>query len=133
MLDVGYENDRRRDQMDADDKTTEQQPEAPEPRRLYRSSSDKVIAGVCGGIARYFGIDTAIVRIVAVALAVFGGAGVLLYLAALLLMPSEPDGQPLVGGGEGRSRALAAVGVGLLLLVGWPLILGGGLAVAAVL
>jgi phage shock protein PspC (stress-responsive transcriptional regulator) len=63
-----------------------------EPRRLYRSKSDRVIAGVCGGLARYLNIDAVIVRVVAVALVFAGGAGLLLYAAAFLLVPNEGEG-----------------------------------------
>ena len=62
------------------------------PRRLYRSRDDRVIGGVCGGIAEYFRIDPVIVRVVAVALVFAGGAGLLAYLAAVLLVPDEGEG-----------------------------------------
>ena len=62
------------------------------PRRLYRSRDDRVIAGVCGGIARYFNIDPVLVRVGAVALVFLGGAGVFAYLAAVLLIPKEGEG-----------------------------------------
>ncbi|MDP9346416.1 MAG: PspC domain-containing protein [Actinomycetota bacterium] len=85
-------------------------PPAPEPpvRRLHRSQTDRVIGGVCGGIAEYFRIDPVIVRVAAVALIVAGGAGVLLYLAALLLVPKD--------GEEGRppGRVLTIAGVILI-------------------
>jgi phage shock protein PspC (stress-responsive transcriptional regulator) len=87
-------------------------PPAPEPpvRRLHRSENDRVIAGVCGGIAEYFRIDPVIVRIAAVALIVAGGAGVLLYLAALLLVPR--DGEE----GHARGRGLTIAGVILIVI-----------------
>src|SRR5436309_2009590 len=65
-----------------------------EPRRLFRSRRDRVLGGVCGGLAEYFRIDPIIVRLGAVALVFAGGAGALLYLAALLLVPEE-GGRPL--------------------------------------
>ena len=68
--------------------TTTQTP-APAPRRLKRSSSDRVLGGVCGGLGAYLGVDPIIVRVVAVVLAFFGGAGILFYLAAWLLVPSD--------------------------------------------
>lgn len=58
-------------------------------KRLYRSESDKVIAGVCGGIGKYFGIDPTIVRVLFVLVALAGGAGVLAYLILMIIMPSE--------------------------------------------
>jgi phage shock protein PspC (stress-responsive transcriptional regulator)/predicted membrane protein len=101
-------------------------------RRLTRSREDRVIAGVCGGFARYFNVDPVFVRIAAVALAFVGGAGVLLYLAALLLMPSDERGPVVQASGEGRNRVLVIVAVGALLLVVWPFLLGGGLLLAGI-
>jgi phage shock protein PspC (stress-responsive transcriptional regulator) len=94
--------------------TTEQPTTAaPPPRRLYRSREDRVIAGVCGGIARYFNIDPVLVRVGAVALVFLGGAGLLAYLAAVLLIPKEGEGgQPP----EAPSRGLAITGIVLLVV-----------------
>lgn len=58
-------------------------------RRLCLSSSDKKIAGVCGGFAKYFDIDPTLVRIGYAALVLFGGTGVLLYIICALVMPEE--------------------------------------------
>ena len=69
------------------------------PRRLYRSRDERVVGGVCGGLAEYFGIDPLIVRIITVALVFAGGAGFLAYLAAWLLVPER--GRRLV---RGRQR-----------------------------
>jgi phage shock protein C len=60
---------------------------------LRRSTSDKVIAGVAGGIARYLGVDPVVVRIALVALALSGGAGVLLYVGAWIAIPEERPGE----------------------------------------
>lgn len=63
---------------------------APErsPRRLVRSRSNKMVAGVCGGLAVYTGLDANLIRILLVAAVVFGfGTGIVLYVAAWLLMP----------------------------------------------
>lgn len=109
---------------------------APPPgRRLVRPSDDRVIGGVCAGVARYFNTDPVIIRIAAVVLALFGGAGVLLYIAALLLMPTEQEGAATAAAvpAEGRNRALAIAGVVLLLLISWPFLLGGGLLAAGIL
>jgi phage shock protein C len=65
------------------------QPERPGSRRLTRSSTDRKIAGVCGGFAAYSGIDANIVRLVMVLLAVLGGGGVVLYLVAWAIIPAE--------------------------------------------
>ncbi|TNM42010.1 PspC domain-containing protein [Nocardioides albidus] len=58
------------------------------PRRLTRREDDKVIAGVCSGIAAHVGMDATVVRLLMVAAIVFtGGAALLLYLAGWWLMP----------------------------------------------
>jgi phage shock protein PspC (stress-responsive transcriptional regulator) len=84
-----------------------------EPRRLFRSRSDRVISGVCGGLARYLNVDPVIVRVVAVALVFAGGAGLLLYAAAFLLVPNEGEGG---GPGEAPRRAFVIAGVVALVL-----------------
>ena len=60
-------------------------------KKLYRSAYDKKIAGVCGGIAEYFNIDSTIVRLILVAFCLMGGAGVLLYIIAWIIMPERPE------------------------------------------
>jgi phage shock protein PspC (stress-responsive transcriptional regulator) len=64
-------------------------PAAPPRRRLERSRSDRVVAGVCGGLGDYFDVDPVIFRVAFVVLAFVGGAGFLLYPAAWLLLPDE--------------------------------------------
>ena len=59
-------------------------------KRVYRSRKDRVIAGVCGGLAKYFSIDPVLIRLVAVATVLLGGAGVILYIIAMLVIPEEP-------------------------------------------
>lgn len=56
---------------------------------LRRSYDDRMLGGVAGGLARYFGVDAVIVRIAFVVLTLVGGAGIPLYLAGLLLIPEE--------------------------------------------
>lgn len=58
-------------------------------QRLARSSTDKVLAGVCGGLAQYFGIDVVFVRLIMVGLVLAGGLGILLYPLLWLIMPVE--------------------------------------------
>lgn len=60
------------------------------PRRLYRSRSDRIIAGVCSGIGRYVRVDPVAVRFIWVVGILLGGVGVLAYLLAWLIIPSEP-------------------------------------------
>lgn len=60
-----------------------------ENKRLYRSRSNRMIAGVCGGISEYFSIDPTIVRLIFVLLAIFGvSAGFWIYLIAALIVPN---------------------------------------------
>ncbi|MBA3550912.1 PspC domain-containing protein [Patescibacteria group bacterium] len=60
------------------------------PKKLYRSRKDKMIAGVCGGIAEYVGMDATMVRILFILFGVFVGSGILLYIILLILVPLEP-------------------------------------------
>lgn len=61
---------------------------SPRPvRRLTLSATDKKIAGVCGGIAEYFGIDPTLVRVITVVFALLFGGGLLAYLLAWVIMP----------------------------------------------
>lgn len=62
-------------------------------QRLMRSSNDKVIAGVCGGVGQYFGIDAVLVRLIMVALVFAGGVTILLYPILWLVMPQDGLGQ----------------------------------------
>jgi phage shock protein C len=55
--------------------------------RLYRSRQDRVVAGVCGGLGHYFNVDPVLVRIGFVALTFAGGAGILVYILAAILIP----------------------------------------------
>ena len=58
-------------------------------KRLYRSKRDQMICGVCGGIAEYLGVDPTIVRLVWAIFSLAAGTGILLYILAALIMPSE--------------------------------------------
>jgi phage shock protein C len=60
-------------------------------KHLYRSRSNKTLAGVCGGIAEYFGFDPTVIRLLWVVLTLFGGSGILLYVIAYFVMPVNPD------------------------------------------
>lgn len=59
-------------------------------QRLYRSRTNKVFGGVCGGFAEYFDVDPVIIRILFVLMVLFGGSGIFLYIAALLIVPKKP-------------------------------------------
>lgn len=61
-------------------------------KRLYRSKKDRMIAGVCGGLAEYFNIDPVIVRLIAALLLLPGGLpGLVPYLVFWVIVPEEPE------------------------------------------
>ena len=63
-----------------------------ESKKLYRSRTDRMAAGVCGGLGKYLGIDPTLVRLVFVLLLLFGvGSGLLVYLVMMIVMPLEPE------------------------------------------
>jgi phage shock protein PspC (stress-responsive transcriptional regulator) len=59
-------------------------------RRLYRSGADRIIWGVCGGIAEYFNIDPIIVRLALVLFTLVGGCGIIAYIICAIVIPREP-------------------------------------------
>jgi phage shock protein C len=59
-------------------------------RKLYRSKTNRQVAGVCGGLAEYFNLDATLVRVLFVLLAVLGGSGLVLYVAMWIIVPKEP-------------------------------------------
>ena len=61
-----------------------------EPKRLYRSNRNKILAGICGGVAEYFNFDPTVVRLAWVFLTLLGGSGILLYIIAFFVMPNNP-------------------------------------------
>lgn len=67
--------------------------QSPDPKKLYLSSKDKKIFGVCGGIAEYFGTDSTVVRLAWVVITIITGVfpGVLAYLIAAIVMPKKPQ------------------------------------------
>lgn len=98
-------------------------------RRLYKSRRNKVIDGVCGGIAEYFDVDPTIVRLLWVLLTLMGGSGFILYIIAMIIMPVNPDHlvapQSTTNNGSPDKRRffgvmLILVGAFILLMnVGW--------------
>ena len=83
--------------------------------RLRRDMGDRRVAGVASGLARHLDVDPLILRVAFVVLALFGGAGVLLYVACWLLVPAEGSDRGKVGL-DRRSRVVALVGVGVVAL-----------------
>lgn len=58
-------------------------------KKLYKSNRNRMLCGVCGGIGEYFDVDPTLVRIGFVLFGLFGGSGLLLYLACAIVMPNE--------------------------------------------
>jgi phage shock protein PspC (stress-responsive transcriptional regulator) len=58
--------------------------------KLYRSRTNRQVAGVCGGLAERFNVDATLVRVLFVLLAIFGFAGIILYVAMWIIVPEEP-------------------------------------------
>jgi phage shock protein PspC (stress-responsive transcriptional regulator) len=101
------------------------------PRRLRRSSRDRVLLGVAGGLGQYFGIDPVIVRIGFALSIFFGGLGALAYLLLAIFVPTDgdPDRAQRIGArlqAMGLWRALGLVAVAALALVGLVALAGAG-------
>ena len=60
-------------------------------KKLCKSETNKMICGVCGGIAEYFGIDATLVRLGFAVFSVLGGSGILAYIAAAIIIPKKGD------------------------------------------
>lgn len=63
-------------------------------KRLYRKTTDKMLAGVCSGLSDYFNIDVSIIRIAWLLLCCFVGTGILAYIIAAIVIPEEPPADP---------------------------------------
>lgn len=113
-------------------------------RRPRRSTTDRKVAGVAGGLGRTFNVDPVVIRIGFVVLTIFGGIGSVLYLLGWLLLPADGDevsaGEALIGRGRSSTPPVVAVGVAIFALMAvastfrwglpfWPLIVGGVIAI----
>src|SRR5919106_610562 len=104
--------------MAENEKDTEKQTESPAPRRLLRSSKDRVLWGVAGGVGDYFRIDPTLVRLAFAVSAFFGGLGVLAYLVRAVVVPEDDgSGQPKP---SRRPPIWALVLLGLAILIVLP-------------
>jgi phage shock protein C len=90
--------------------------------RLRRSADDKVIAGVCGGLGSYFGTDPLWFRLGFVVTTLAGGAGVLIYLIAWLILPAALPGEALEARRSGQVSAGALIGGVALVALGLTLL-----------
>ena len=63
-------------------------------KRLYRSTREKMLFGVCGGVAEYFETDPTIIRLAWVVFSLLGGSGILAYIIAAIIMPADQEKMP---------------------------------------
>jgi phage shock protein PspC (stress-responsive transcriptional regulator) len=93
------------------------------PRRLLRSRDDRMVAGVCGGLAEYTGIDPVVFRIVFAVAAIAGGSGLIAYLIAWVVIPerrddgSEPPPRSYAGADNVAAVVIGVIGLLLLLRI----------------
>jgi phage shock protein C len=92
-------------------------------RLLRRSSDDRLLAGVCGGLGRYLGVDPVLLRIAAVVLALANGLGLVAYVIAWIVIPEERSGQPAAGARPPRQEMGRLVLGGSLVVLGLVLLL----------
>jgi phage shock protein C len=97
-------------------------PDSSAPRVLRRSTEDRVIAGVAGGLGRYLGIDSVIVRIILLVLLIAGGSGFLIYLIGWIAIPTEQPGDN-VGPATGHAGGATLLIGGVLIVIGGFMIL----------
>ncbi len=60
-------------------------------KKLFKSSTDKKICGICGGLGEYFGIDSTLIRLAWVVFTFFAGSGILAYIIAAIVIPSDSE------------------------------------------
>src|SRR5262249_53734457 len=119
----------------------------PQVKRLERTPDDKIVAGVAGGLGRYFDLSPTVFRLGIVVLTLLGGAGILVYLAAVLVIPQEGAEQSIAERvlAERRDRPWPLVGLGMVAVAiavllsradvwpaagaGWVFVLLAGLAI----
>lgn len=102
--------------------SSEPPPSTAVPRRLTRSREDRVLAGVCGGLGEYLGVDAVLIRIAALVLIFAGGAGLILYVIGWIAMPEAPENAAVAGPAAPNvttagERTTGAVVLGALLVL----------------
>lgn len=88
-----------------------------EQRRLTRSRTNRVFAGICGGMGEYLDVDPTVIRVLWIVLSLLGGSGIILYILAYLIIPDSPAGA--TGTTPAAGHAFASVGyvIGVFLVV----------------
>ena len=96
------------------------------PKPLTRSQSDRLIAGVCGGLAAYFNLDSTLVRFLFIAIILLGGSGILIYLILWIFLPNQSTTEvtmkketdhPQSSKSTKSTLGLFLIGLGILLLL----------------
>jgi phage shock protein PspC (stress-responsive transcriptional regulator) len=82
------------------------------PKRLERSKSNRILGGVCAGVANYLNMDPTLVRVLTVVISLFTGVPIILYIIALFVVPEEgsqpiPPSYPPVGGPQGQTTGFS--------------------------
>lgn len=113
-------------QMPAGDPPQEPPPATNQPRRLTRSGSDRMLAGVSGGLGQYFSVDPVIFRIGFAVTLFFGGLGALLYLALWIFVPSDrQDASGISSAPRTFGRVLLMIGVAIAGFTGLAILAAG--------
>lgn len=96
--------------------------EKPPIKRLFRSRKQKILGGVCGGLAEYFNVDVVVIRVLWILITLFGGVGIIAYLILWIIVPPAPNdgaaGYPS-GSGTGAFFGVTLILLGLALLFAW--------------
>ncbi|MBX5443779.1 PspC domain-containing protein [Sphaerobacter sp.] len=87
-------------------------------RLLRRSRTDRVVAGVCGGLGHYLGIDPILLRLAFVALVFAGGAGILLYFVSWIVIPEADADEPLRAAPSANADTARLIVGGVLVALG---------------
>lgn len=98
------------------DEETSSESGTPAQHRVHRSRDNRVIAGVCGGLGAYLGIDPVLLRLAFVGLVFLGGGGVLLYILAWIVMPEESGSDEVISSPLADHQARLIVGGALIAL-----------------
>jgi len=99
-------------------------------RKLYRSSTNRIFFGVCGGISEYFGIDTFKVRVGCLILSFVSGIGILGYLIACIVIPVTPD-EKRIREKMNLTKSISVIVIAMLIVVGQAAVSNFILAVGA--
>ncbi len=93
-------------------------------KKLYRSSTNKILGGVCGGLGEYFNIDPVIIRLLFVVFTLMGGSGLVAYLVAYVIIPADNAVDKSMGGAvqSGSSTILRVILTIVIVMVGLALV-----------